>query len=194
VRIITMRGGNTVTDAMVAAYLAKYSTKGTEATGHASARITDDTIDLYASPHGTHAQRLIHSCWNLGNANGLMFGKTHGWDSLRHWAHMLGFGGHFLTKGRRYSVTFGALRNVRVFYRRNQAAGPEHDPIRTADHVEEDTTLIIGNLWYAGTGWKTTGDALLANTAADQARTRREAGRDELADEYGSLAGDQQVA
>jgi hypothetical protein len=130
----------------------------------------------------------------LGHADGFMFGKTHGWDSLRHWAHMLGFGGHFLTKGRRYSVTFGTLRSVRVFYRRNQATGPEHDPIRTADHDEEDTTLIIGNLWYAGTDWKTTGDALLANTAADQARRRREAGREELADEYASPADDRQAA
>jgi hypothetical protein len=86
VRVIAMRGGNSVTDAMVAAYLAKYSTKGTEATGHASARITGDTIDLYASPDGTHAQRLIHSCWMLGTADGFMFGKAHGWDSLRRWA------------------------------------------------------------------------------------------------------------
>jgi hypothetical protein len=194
VRVITMRGGNPVTNAMVAAYLAKYSTKSTEATGHASARITADTIDLYASADGTHAERLIHSCWTLGKADGLMFGKTHGWDSLRHWAHMLGFGGHFLTKGRRYSVTFGALRNVRILYRRNQTTGPEHGPIRTADHAEEDTTLIIGNLWYAGTGWRTTGDALLANTAADQARRRREAGRDDLAEEYDHLAGDRQAA
>src|SRR5262249_33073421 len=145
VRVITMRGENSVTDAMVAAYLAKYSTKGTEATGHASARITGDTIDLYASPEGTHAQRLIHSCLMLGKSDGFMFGKTHGWDSLRRWAHMLGFGGHFLTKGRRYSVNFGALRDVRVFYRRNETTGPEHDPTRTADHIEE-TTLIIGNL------------------------------------------------
>jgi hypothetical protein len=98
---------------------------------------------------------------------------------------MLGFGGHFLTKGRRYSVTFGALRNVRIFYRRNEATGPEHGPIRTADYTEQGTTLILGGLRYAGTGWKTTGDALLANTAADLARRRREAGREELAHEQG---------
>jgi hypothetical protein len=35
-------------------------------------------------------------------------------------------------------------------------------------------------LSYAGTGWRTFGDALLANTAADQARKRREAGRGEM--------------
>jgi hypothetical protein len=107
---------------------------------------------------------------------------------------MLGFGGHFLTKGRRYSVTFGALRDVRVFYRRCQTTGPEHDSIRTADHVEEETTLIIGDLWYAGIGWKTTGDALLANTAADQARRRREIGREALTDEYPCAVGDRQAA
>ena len=50
VRVITMRGGNSITDAMVAGYLAKYATKGTEITGHTSARITDDTIDLSRRP------------------------------------------------------------------------------------------------------------------------------------------------
>ena len=30
--------------------------------------------------------------------------------NLRRWAHMLGFRGHFLTKTRRYSTTFTALR------------------------------------------------------------------------------------
>ena len=97
---------------------------------------------------------------------------------------MLGFGGHFLTKGRYYSVTFTALRAARISYRRTQDAGPEHEPIRTADHTGgEETTLIVGNLTYAGTGWKTTGDALLASTAADQARKRRQAGREDVADE-----------
>lgn len=185
VRVITMRGANPITDAMVAGYLAKYSTKGTEASGHTSARLTANTIDLHASSHGSHTERLIHACWKLGEAGGLMFGKVHAWNSLRQWAHMLGFGGHFLTKGRRYSVTFGALRGVRIFYRRNETTGPQHGPIRTADHTEEETMLVIGNFRYAGTGWKTTGDALLANTAADLARRRRAAGREELDHECG---------
>ena len=114
--------------------------------------------------------------------------------SLRRWAHMLGFGGHFLTKARRYSITFGDLRQVRIIYRRSQDTGPEHGPIRTADHTDEETILIIGTLRYAGTGWKTTGDALLANTAADQARKRREAGREELAHEYNRATAEHQAA
>jgi hypothetical protein len=177
VRVITMRGGNTITDAMVAGYLAKYATKATEITGHTSARLTDDTIDLHADPDGSHTQRLIDTCWTLG--------RETDYRSLRRWAHMLGFGGHFLTKGRRYSVTFGTLRSVRICYRRNQTTGPQHGPVHVADYAEEETTLIVGGLRYAGTGWKTIGDALLANTAADLARRRREAGREDLAYEDG---------
>ena len=186
IRVITMRGTGTVTDLAVASYLAKYSTKGTEATGHASARITGQTIDLYANPQGTHPERLIAACWKIG--------AHPGYASLRRWAHMLGFGGHFLTKARRYTIRFRDLRQARITYRRSQDTGPEHGPIRTTDYAHEETTLIIGTLTYAGTGWKTTGDALLANTAADQARKRRQAGHDELAGEYTRAATGRQAA
>ena len=98
---------------------------------------------------------------------------------------MLGFGGHFLTKARRYSITLRRPPPGPHHLPARRDTGPEHGPIRTADHTDEETTLIIGTFRYAGTGWKTTGDALLANTAADQARRRREAGREELAHEYG---------
>lgn len=186
VRVITMNGTGTVTDLMVASYLAKYSTKGTEVTGHTSARITPETLDLYADPAGTHAERLVHACWSLG--------AHPAYRKLRRWAHMLGFGGHFLTKGHHYSITFRDLRGARITYRRTQDPGPEHEPIRAADHTGEETTLIVGTLTYAGTGWRTIGDALLANTAADQARKRREAGREEIATEYGDATAGRQAA
>ena len=35
---------------------------------------------------------------------------------LRAWAHMLGFGGHWSTKSRRYSTTFTVLRRARVAF------------------------------------------------------------------------------
>lgn len=181
VRVITMRGDNPVTDAMVAAYLAKYSTKSTEVTGHASRRITPDTIEIYADPDGNHCERLVDACWEIG--------RHHDYHSLRRWAHMLGFGGHFLTKARRYSVTFRALRDARQLYRRIEITGPEYGPIRTSDQADQETTLILGNLWYVGSGWKTTGDALLANTAADLARRRREAMREDLAHEAADQSG-----
>jgi hypothetical protein len=186
VRVITMSGTAAVTDLAVASYLAKYSTKGTEVTGHASARITAGTIGMYANPDGSHTERLIAACWDLG--------ADPDYASLRRWAHMLGFGGHFLTKARRYSVRFADLRQARIRYRRGQDTGPGHGPIGAADHADEETVLVIGTFSYAATGWRTTGDALLANTAADQARKRCQAGHDELADEYNCSATARQAA
>ncbi|MGH3712847.1 MAG: replication initiator [Micromonosporaceae bacterium] len=166
-----------VTDTMVAAYLAKYATKATESTGHISARLTHDTIDLYAD-ETTHTGRLIAACWTLGATHRNRTDKAW-WTGLRRWAHMLGFGGHFSTKSRRYSVTLRFLRDARIEYARQE--------IRAADH-DEETTLIVGLLSYAATGWKTHGDAMLANTAADLARSRRLTAREELAHELGTRA------
>ena len=165
VRAITADGE--ITDGKVAGYLAKYATKSTEATGHVSRRLDREVIDLYANEHGTHPERLIDACWTLGGHRD--------WQQLRRWAHMLGFGGHFLTKSRRYSVTFRLLRDARTIWRRTET-GHEH-----ADQPDDqETTLIVGLLTYAGSGWRTTGDALLANTAAAMARERHEAARDAL--------------
>ena len=100
---------------------------------------------------------------------------------------MLGFGGHFLTKGRHYSVTFTALRQARITYRRHQETGPDYTPFERQNEAGTESAAIVVRLSYAGTGWRTFGDALLANTAADQARKRREAGRDQLASEYAEV-------
>ncbi|MFI0484664.1 replication initiator [Actinomadura sp. 9N215] len=176
VRIISLHG-ESVSDAMVAGYLAKYATKGTEITGHTSRRLHTHNIALYANPGGTHTERLVHAAWTLGDHPGF--------ESLRRWAHMLGFGGHFLTKARHYSLTFAALRAARLHYRRTQPQGPDYsdERIQRQDDLDAETTIVLARLSYVGTGWKTTGDALLANTAADQARRRHQAGREELAHE-----------
>ena len=193
VRPVADRGQGTVTGLAVASYLAKYATKGTEVSGHASARITRDTLDFYASPTGAHAERLIDACWYIGHAQGRMCGKaTYG--SLRRWAHMLGFGGHFLTKARRYSVTFSALRQARVTYRRHHEDGPDYQPFERQENVDTETTVVLTSLSYAATGWRTFGDALLANTAADQARKRRQIGREEFAVEYARTPVDRKAA
>jgi hypothetical protein len=102
------------------------------------------------------------------------------------WAHMLGFGGHFLTKARHYTVTFSELRAQRTTWRRtahqqhvDASAHPPHN--RDQADTDEQTILVIGHLTYTGTGWHTTGDALLAHTAADQARERQAIARQEVA-------------
>jgi hypothetical protein len=107
---------------------------------------------------------------------------------LRRWAHMLGYGGHFLTKARRYSITFRLLRDTRIAYRRaGDQAVTDTGAIRAADHHGKETTLIVGVLTFAGTGWRTTGDALLANTAAAMARERQAVGREEIAHELAAV-------
>jgi hypothetical protein len=157
VRTINTGTDGAITDGMVAGYLAKYATKATEAAGHTSRRLTADTIDVYADPDGTHTERLVDACWTLG-------GRT-GWDSLRRWAHMLGFGGHFLTKSRRYSVTFRLLRQARLLW---QIGATEANDGRNL-------------LKYVGAGWHNPGDALLAATAARTAQKRRQVAREESA-------------
>ena len=85
---------------------------------------------------------------------------------------MLGFGGHFLTKSHRHSVTFRLLRDNRVLWRRSQTTGPEVD----GQVTEHETVLVTNFLQFVGAGWHTTGDALLAAAAADLARSRPGAG------------------
>ena len=122
-------------------------------------------------------------------------GRPNPYARLRRWAHMLGFGGHFLTKARRYSITFRVLRQARIVYRRAESTGPEQ-PIRTAEHLAEETTLVVGVLTFAGVGWHNTGDAILANTAASMARERQRIAREEIAHEIGTalLVGARTVA
>jgi hypothetical protein len=85
---------------------------------------------------------------------------------------MLGFGGHFLTKSRRLSITFRIQRDNRVIWRRT-----EH--VDLAEEHQEQTTVLVANLVCVGAGWRTPCDALLANTAAAMARERHRVGRTE---------------
>ena len=174
----------------VAGYLAKYATKATETTGHVSARITPMNLDIYADP-STHTGRLIKACWDLGkrprSIETAEDRKTwkESYGRLRRWAHMLGFGGHYSTKTRRYSTTLGALREVRREWRRQQRPEPLAIQHRAdEDLAGEETVLVINELVFAGVGWHTSADAMLANTAAAQARERRQIAREELSTFY----------
>jgi hypothetical protein len=101
IRPITTAGD--LTDAKVAAYVAKYATKAAECTGTLDRRVTP-ADQLASLPVREHARRHIAECIRLSKLPGL--------EALRlaAWAHMLGFGGHFSTKSRVYSTTLGALR------------------------------------------------------------------------------------
>jgi len=176
-----------IDEGAVAGYLAKYATKATETTGHTSARLNAATVADHMDA-GTHIGRLIASCWHLGRPGHPTSSRKAAaptdegrlsYTRLRRWAHMLGFGGHFSTKSRRYSTTLGALRRARHDYRRDRQARLDtrfHD----SDASGVTTTLLVGTLTFAGSGWHTTGDALLATTAAAHAREHRTHIRQEL--------------
>ena len=85
----------------VANYIAKYATKALDAPGIPDRPIRS-ALDLEALRCHAHYRRMITTAWQLGGGQ-----LTPGPTRLCKWAHMLGYGGHFLTKSRRYSVTFG---------------------------------------------------------------------------------------
>jgi hypothetical protein len=85
------------------------------------------------------------------------------------WAHMLGYGGHFLTKSRRYSVTFSQLRQARTEHRKRlRHPNGEHDPW---DRLLDETTVLILSTWtYAGTAATVIAGPDLALASAARAR------------------------
>jgi integrase len=72
-----------------------------------------------------------------------------------------GYRGHFATKSRHYSTTMRVLRTVRRDWVRRQQS--------TAKRESDSTVVTITDLQWAGRGWRTTGDALLALSAAARA-------------------------
>jgi len=165
-RVVCLTDDGQITDVAVASYLAKYATKSTEPVGVPPGRITADNARDYATPR-THQGRLIAACLGLGKH------PHEDFQALRRWAHMLGYRGHFATKSRRYSTTMRALRAARRDWHRRQ---------KPLTLLYADKTLVTdAHLEWAGRGWRTTGDALLALSAATRAREHRRVAREEMA-------------
>jgi hypothetical protein len=157
----------------VAGYVAKYATKSTEALG-----VTLDhrvcEVELEGLNLPVHVAELVRACWELGGRPGL------GQLRLRKWAHMLGFGGHFSTKSRRYSTTLGALRRARVAYAIRRRRG-DTLPLEAWAPAEDDPAVIVVASWhYLGSGYQSTGEAWLAASAAARAREARRIAKEEL--------------
>ncbi|MCH0567942.1 replication initiation protein [Streptomyces sp. MUM 136J] len=132
--------GRELTERAVAAYIAKYATKGAETATGALDRPLKFAAELAQLDISDHARRLIRTAWTLGARKDLAHLR------LRAWSHMLCFRGHFSTKSRRYSTTLGALRDARAAWRRAQAAaanGPAQEP---------ETTYVLAHWVFAGTG------------------------------------------
>ena len=157
--------GQALNGVAVANYIAKYATKTLTAPGLPSHRSRNDAeIERLRCP--AHHRRLITTAWQLGTR-------------CRAWAHMLGYGGHFLTKSRRYSVTFTQLRAARTDHRR--AARPtDADRDAWGRRLDETVVLVLPVIWtYDGIGHPIATDAELALAAA--ARAREHHGQDHTA-------------
>ncbi|MGP3999608.1 replication initiator [Streptomyces sp. 8N706] len=147
-------------DEAVAAYVAKYVTKGAADTFAGLDHPVTAWEDIARAPVSAHVRTLMRTCWRLGGLPELEPLR------LRAWAHTLGYRGHILTKSRAYSTTYTALRAERS----QHAKGDDSDgPDTTTDAT-----------WrYVGSG-HTPGAALIAaGIAEDQARNR-EIARQEL--------------
>jgi hypothetical protein len=158
----------------VAGYIAKYATKATESFGAGLDRRigADDLEHLDRLP--AHVAELVRAAWALGGRPEL--------DSLRlrAWAHMLGFGGHWSTKSRRYSTTMTILRRARVAFAKRRRAN-DGVPLDAWGRPEDDQAVIIVASWvYVGVGYETEGERWLALSAAARAREQRRIARDEL--------------
>lgn len=166
----------------VAGYLAKYSTKSA----------ADAAPDGTTSTPGTTASKNVHlaqlrrTCFRTAElareqtqvSLGWGGGEDHPYRLVGKWAHMLGFRGHFSTKSRRYSITLGRLRRARRRWQTITAdaarAGVSVDvadlEARLMAEDDDETTFVVGDWTYIGTGWASSGDAALANAAAARAR------------------------
>lgn len=157
--------GRPLDAAAVANYIAKYVTKSLDVPGLSDARIRS-ALDIQALRCPAHYQRMVTAAWELGSR------QATGDPRFRAWAHMLGYGGHPLTKSRRYSVTFGHLRGARVQHRRAKRwPDGERDP--WGRPLDESVVLLLKTWTYAGTGYAALSPAAeLALTSADMARGR----------------------
>jgi hypothetical protein len=151
-------------------YIAKYATKALDAPGLPD-RPLRSSQDIAALRCNRHYRAMITTAWHLGGGK-LSPARTR----LCKWAHTFGHGGHFLTKSRRYSTTFGQLRHARTEHRKRQHhPDGEHDPWGC---LLDDTTVLIVETWaYAGTGYATTAAAELALASAARARDHGAADR-----------------
>ena len=140
-------------------YVAKYATKSSDANGGLDRRL-QSLLDLSRRELPPHLRRLAETAWRLDGSPEL---RALG---MRRFAHTLGFRGHWLTKSRRWSTTFTALRTERERWREHQKGG-------VALVAEGDTVEVCRRWRYCGVGWETAGEAMYVESR----RKREELGR-----------------
>jgi len=142
-----------------ASYLAKYATKGSDALGVLDHRLRSPTPRDERLPD--HLRTLVETAWELGHRPDLENRR------LQLWSHTCGFRGHFLTKSKRYSTTFAALRADRQRWRlAQQQKSPDRDPPDPGEMELREWT-------FEGSGYRTAGDVCLARNMEEELRAGR---------------------
>jgi len=146
-----------------AAYLAKYSTKGSDDRGVLDHRLRSGIPRDERLPD--HLRTLVETAWELSEQESVERFR------LRLWAHTCGFRGHFLTKSQRYSTTFAALRAERQRWRLAQRG--------VGSDVPDEEEVEFREWTYEGSGYRTAGDVCLARNMEEDLRDGRMLAREE---------------
>ena len=150
------RDGAALDPEAVAAYVAKYSCKGSH----------EQITSRDTSPDRLRDKGVPEQLVQMAAAV-LRLSERSGLRRLAGWVHMLGFRGHFVTKSRGYSTTLGELRGARAAYR-----AQEHDD---DDDADDASTVVLAVWEYVGSGYLNPGDVLLAAGVEASLRAAREA-------------------
>jgi hypothetical protein len=156
-----------VTDAALAAYIAKYATKGTGA-HEGTDRPIRDIAHVAHLRLPDHHRQMITTAWDLGGR------PEYAGLQLRRWAHMLGFRGHFLTKSRRYSSTFTAIRAERRTHHLHTALDSLSADGESPHPVDIDTVTVINDWWPIHFGHRDDAERELAAAIAERHRAQRQ--------------------
>ncbi|MCH0558291.1 replication initiator [Streptomyces sp. MUM 16J] len=144
--------GDDPDDDAVAAYVAKYVTKGASETGAGTDHSLTTWEDIESVPVTGHVRTLMRACWRLGGL------PEYAALRLRDWTHTLGYRGHILTKSRAYSTTYAALRAERAHH---------------MGHTETPDTVTERHWRYVGSGYTPGAALIVAGIAEDLAESRR---------------------
>ncbi|MEU6645488.1 replication initiator [Saccharomonospora sp. NPDC046836] len=149
-----------ISEPRLAAYIAKYATKGTGKT-EAADRPIRSQLDIDLLKVTPHHKRMIQTAWDLGDL------PLYEDLNLRRWAHMLAFRGHFLTKSRAYSTTFKTIRDDRRAYRLAETL----DRLGLTDHA--NTVLVVNEWTFDGAGYRDDAERELAAAIATRIQDDR---------------------
>ncbi|WP_276941564.1 MULTISPECIES: replication initiator [Ferrimicrobium] len=154
--------------AAIANYIAKYAIKSASDSPGLDRRFrTVEAIEDSRAPK--HLLAMARAAFELGE------NPDYKELNLARWAHDLGHRGHFLTKSRRFSVTFAYLRGMREAWR-------DMERLERAEALDprfEETS----ELYFVGQGWPFACDVYLVGQQRNEYDDARACAKDQIEEE-----------